>query len=103
MDDISLYRCLSSPVRLAALKQLRHGEMCVTDLVDALGAEQSNLSHHLAELRACGIVTTRPDGRRTCYSLASPRLATILDMTERFARHVACDDPDACAQAGCCP
>jgi len=103
MNDVEFYRCLSSPTRLAVLKQLRDArEYCVTDLVGLVGAEQSNLSHQLAELRACGLVEARQDGRRVCYKLTGPRLATILELVERFAEHVACEDPDACVAAGCC-
>ena len=103
MNDVDLYRCLSSPVRLSVLKQLRDGgEFCVTDLVGFTGSQQSNLSHHLAELRACGLVSARPEGKKVCYRVASPRLKTILEMAEAFAQHVECEDPEACVAAGCC-
>lgn len=103
MNDVSLYRCLSNPTRLAVLKQLRDGgEFCVTDLVGFTGSEQTNLSHHLADLRACGLVLARQDGRRMCYKIAHPRLHTILQMSEEFAKHVECTDAEHCVEAGCC-
>jgi DNA-binding transcriptional ArsR family regulator len=103
VNDASLYRCLASPTRLAALKELaRVGELCVTDLVLATGAEQTNLSHHLAELRACGLVTARQDGKRACYRLAHDKLRAFLAEGEALAAHVECVDADACATAGCC-
>lgn len=103
MMDVELYRCLSNPTRLGALKALvEAGELCVTDIVAATRGEQTNVSHHLAELRACGLVTARQDGKRVCYKVASPRLRTILELAESFSKHVECADPDACAAAGCC-
>lgn len=90
-------------MRLAALKQLvKAEELCVTDLVEATGGEQSHVSHALAELRSCGLVAARQDGKRVCYKVTSPRLQTILDMVERYAPHVACTDEPACTDAGCC-
>lgn len=101
MKDVELYKCLANPTRLSVLKELRGGELCVTDLVGATGSEQTNLSHHLAELRACGLVSTRQDGRHVCYQIAHHRLRTILDMVETFSKHVECSDPSQCAAAGC--
>lgn len=103
MNDLAFYRCLGNPVRLAALKTLvKAEELCVTDLVEATGTEQSHMSHALAELRACGLVAARPDGKKVCYKVTSPRLQTILDLVERYAPHVACTDDAGCLKAGCC-
>ena len=103
MNDLSLYRCLASPTRLAALKRLREsGEVCVGDLGEAIGSEQTNLSHQLRELRACGLVTSRQDGKRVYYRIAHATLVELLALTERLAEHAACTDPVECEQAGCC-
>lgn len=103
MNEVSFYRCLASPTRLAVLKQLREGgEACVGDLAGSTGSEQTNLSHHLAELRACGLVATRQDGKRVCYRIAHPRLTEILALVEDFSAHVECAEPEACGAAGCC-
>ncbi len=103
MNDASLYRCLANPTRLTALKALRHeNELSVSELVEITGSEQTNLSHHLAELRACGLVKTRQDGKRVCYQVAHPGLDALLELAERFAAHVECSDTKACTAAGCC-
>lgn len=104
MKEISLFQCLANPTRLAVLQTLaRHGARCVADLVEATGAEQTNLSHHLAQLRACGLVATRPDGKRVVYRIAHPGLAALLEDVTRLADHIACTDETACVAAGCCP
>lgn len=102
VNDLSLYRCLASPTRVAVLKRLCQGEECVGDLAAGTGAEQTNVSHQLRELRACGLVSKRQDGKRVLYRLAHPRLAELLELGEELALHVECTSPDGCAAAGCC-
>ena len=48
---------------------LRERERCVRDLVEALGASQPLVSHHLAKLAAAGLVTTRQADGFTFYAL----------------------------------
>ncbi|MBM3984290.1 MAG: winged helix-turn-helix transcriptional regulator [Planctomycetes bacterium] len=55
--------------RIRLLEILSTGEHCVSDLVDRLAIDQPKVSHHLAILRAAGIVRSRRDGRHINYSL----------------------------------
>lgn len=76
---------LSDPNRLAILQHLALGEHRVVDLTDHLGLAQSTVSKHLACLRDCGLVVSRPSGRASMFSLAHPRAtAEILRATERL-------------------
>jgi ArsR family transcriptional regulator len=103
MNGASLYRCLGEPTRLALVEHLAEtGPAPVSALVEATGEEQSNVSHHLAELRACGLVVSERDGKRNLYQLAHPRLAELLDLGAWLADHVDCTEPEACLEAGCC-
>ncbi len=68
------FHALSDPTRLAVLAELRDGEQCVCDLVDALGIAQSLLSFHLRVLKAAGFVTDRREGRWAFYTLVRERL-----------------------------
>ena len=65
----SLFHGFSDPSRLAILRHLALGEHRVVDLTAHLGLAQSTVSKHLACLRDCGLVTARPVGRATVYSL----------------------------------
>ena len=67
-----LFHGFSDPSRLAILRHLALGEHRVTDLTAHIGLAQSTVSKHLACLRDCGLVTVRPDGRASMYSLAHP-------------------------------
>ena len=68
----ALFHSLSDPARLAILQHLAGREQRVRDLTDALGLAQSTVSAHLACLRDCGLVESRPQGRASVFSLATP-------------------------------
>ncbi|NTW42311.1 MAG: winged helix-turn-helix transcriptional regulator [Cellulomonadaceae bacterium] len=65
-----LFHGLSDPSRLTILRHLALGPHRVVDLVAHLGLAQSTVSQHLACLRACGLVTSRQEGRASVFSLA---------------------------------
>jgi ArsR family transcriptional regulator, cadmium/lead-responsive transcriptional repressor len=67
-----LFRGLGDPTRLAILRHLALGEHRVVDLTAHLGLAQSTVSKHLACLRDCGLVTSRPRGRASVFSLTEP-------------------------------
>ena len=64
-----LFHGFSDPSRIAILRHLALGEHRVVDLTAHLGLAQSTVSKHLVCLRDCGLVTARPQGRATVYSL----------------------------------
>jgi ArsR family transcriptional regulator, cadmium/lead-responsive transcriptional repressor len=105
----SLFHSLSDPARLALLQHLALGEHRVVDLQEHLGLAQSTVSAHLACLRDCGLVTSRPQGRASMFSLAAgPELMAVLGAAERLlavtgdavelcprhGRHAATEDVD---------
>lgn len=67
-----LFQGFSDPSRLAILRHLALGEHRVTDLTAHIGLAQSTVSKHLACLRDCGLVTSRPEGRASMFSLTHP-------------------------------
>ena len=79
-----IFQTLASPTRIAALDELRHGELTVSDIVSRLGVEQSNLSQHLAIMRARQIVTTRKSGNQVYYSVRDPLIFEVLDVMRRY-------------------
>lgn len=64
-----LFHGFSDPHRIAILQHLALGEHRVVDLTAHLGLAQSTVSKHLACLRGCGLVESRPEGRASVYSL----------------------------------
>ncbi|MFD7583898.1 ArsR/SmtB family transcription factor [Kitasatospora sp. NPDC059811] len=78
----ALFRSLGDPARLAILRHLAVSEARVVDLVEQLGLAQSTVSKHLACLRECGLVDSRPVGRASVFTLTQPSLADLLAAAE---------------------
>jgi ArsR family transcriptional regulator, cadmium/lead-responsive transcriptional repressor len=79
-----MFRSLGDPTRLAIVQHLALGEHRVVDLTGHLGLAQSTVSAHLACLRDCGLVTSRPQGRASMFSLARPELFALLSAAEKL-------------------
>lgn len=93
---------LSDSTRSRLLLALRDAPGYPADLADLLGVSRQSLSNHLACLRGCGLVVAAPEGRRTRYELADPRLAHAL--TDLLGTVLAVDPAacDATADEDCC-
>jgi len=52
------------------LYALRHGELCVCQLIELMGLSPSTVSKHLSILRDAGLLDSRKDGRWVYYRLA---------------------------------
>ena len=80
-----LFHGFSDPHRLAILQHLSLGEHRVVDLVAHLGLAQSTVSKHLACLKDCGLVSSRPQGRASMFSLNhTDALMDLLSAAERL-------------------
>lgn len=77
-----LLRGFADPKRLAILVELAEGERRVTDLVEAVGSSQANISGHLACLKDCGLVLDRPEARQVFYRISSPTVLDVLRSVE---------------------
>jgi DNA-binding transcriptional ArsR family regulator len=84
-----LFRGFADPSRLSIMETLRDGEMTVSEIVEATGLSQSNISNHLACLRDCGLVTAEQDGRYVRYRLSDPRVEQLLALADELLADVA--------------
>lgn len=73
-----LFDALGDPTRLAVLQHLASGEHRVRDLVEHIGLAQSTVSKHLSFLLECRLITVRPEGRSSWYSLTDPNAIAAL-------------------------
>lgn len=93
---------LSDSTRTRVLLQLRDGGSYPSELAEVIGVSRQTLSNHLACLRGCGLVVAVPEGRRTRYELADPRIGHALG---DLLGLVVAVDPACCGDAddaGCC-
>jgi DNA-binding transcriptional ArsR family regulator len=76
---------LSTPSRVQILGCLIAGSHTVSDLTEALGMEQSAVSHQLRVLREHRLVTVERDGRTRVYALYDE---DVVALVEGALRHV---------------
>ena len=74
----SMFKALSHPTRIWIVRQLAKEEHCVREFVDVLDVEFATVSHHLAKLKAVGILTSRKQGREIWYRLNRLSVNTII-------------------------
>ncbi|GBD08402.1 Transcriptional repressor SmtB [Candidatus Thermoflexus japonica] len=68
-DPVRFARALADGHRQQILRLLWGRELCVRDLVQALGLSQPAVSHHLRVLQQAGLLRVREAGRQTFYTL----------------------------------
>ena len=74
------FKVIADPTRLSLLAALRADERTVSELIDATGQNQSNVSKQLAHLHAHGFVARRKEGLYTYYSLADKRVFQLCEI-----------------------
>ncbi|HEY3514648.1 metalloregulator ArsR/SmtB family transcription factor [Kribbella sp. NPDC051137] len=80
-----LFHGFSDASRLAIVRHLALGEHRVVELTEHLGLAQSTVSKHLACLRDCGLVDSRPQGRASLFRLTHPEATLeLLTAAERL-------------------
>jgi ArsR family transcriptional regulator len=81
-----VFKALGHPLRLAIVEALRDAPACVCDIADAVGAERSNVSRHLAMMQRAGIITSRKDGLMVYYELRTPCVLDVFTCVEDVLR-----------------
>ena len=84
VEAVAALKVLANQDRLLLLCQLSQGEMCVSELEEALDIRQPTLSQQLAVLRAEGAVDTRRQGKNIYYSVADRALLEIVAVLYRL-------------------
>lgn len=74
------FKMLAEPMRLRLLNELRGGEKTVTELVEAIGAGQANVSKHLGLLADAGMVARRKEGLNVNYFITDESLFELCDL-----------------------
>ncbi len=78
-DVAQTFKLLAEPTRLKILVLLaQQGELHVRALCDELGQSQPAVSHHLALLRAAGMLVCRRDGKHNYYRVMPQQFQALL-------------------------
>ena len=73
------FRILGEPIRIRLLQEMHEGERNVTELVNAVGSTQPNVSKHLGVLLGERMVIRRRAGSHAFYRIADPALIDLCD------------------------
>lgn len=87
-------KAMSNGRRAELIDVLAQGERHVEELADEIDQSVANTSFHLRALATTGLVTTRRDGTRIYYRLASDRVVELWDALRDVAaaHHAVLDD-----------
>jgi len=81
-----IIKAMAHPTRLFIVDTLSHGERCVCELTDMIGADASTVSKHLSVLKNAGIVQDDRRGAQIYYSLACPCVLNFFQCVESVLR-----------------
>lgn len=83
-----MLKLISNENKFNMIQLLAQGEVCVCDIGERLGIEQSLVSHHLHSLRKAGLINDRKLGTWVHCSLNRNAFA---DLTSLFYMHLSQD------------
>ena len=81
-------QALATPSRVLILAELREGPRSVSELIAAVGMQQSAVSHQLRLLRDIGLVVGERQGRSVVYSLYDDHVASLIDQAVGHVEHL---------------
>jgi DNA-binding transcriptional ArsR family regulator len=74
------FKVLSEVSRLEVLCCLKPGSKNVTEIMEATGLGQANVSKHLKVLTQAGIVSRTPEGTSVYYEIVDPIVFKLCDL-----------------------
>lgn len=80
LDQVAVFlKSMAEPTRLRILRSIHDEEKTASQIMEEVGAGQSNVSKHLAILAGAHVVTFRKEGVSTHYRIADPNITVICD------------------------
>ena len=85
-DEILMkfFKGLGDPTRIRIVEALLEKERNVSELINIIGAPQSNISNHLACLKWCGYITSRKEGTSVYYQITDDRVRKIVGLAREI-------------------
>lgn len=74
------FAVLAEPMRLRLIQALFEGERNVTELVEATGGTQANISRHLQTLTAAHVLARRKEGLQVFYRISDPTIPKLCEL-----------------------
>ncbi|CQR48458.1 HTH-type transcriptional regulator KmtR [Paraliobacillus sp. PM-2] len=70
----------SHKTRIQILESIKEEEKTVSQIVDDLNGNQSNISQHLACLKGCGLIVRKQNGKYVYYRVRNQLVRDLLTM-----------------------
>ena len=83
------FKVISEPSRLKILLALSGGELCVEHITEAVGGNQSAVSHQLKTLKDNKIVKCRREGKKVLYSVSDGHIMMMVGLAKE---HLNCNE-----------
>jgi DNA-binding transcriptional ArsR family regulator len=77
------FRLMGEPMRLKILQALCAKPLAVSEIVNATGATQPNISKHLSLLLSAGIIKRQKDGQFVYYGLSNPLTLKLCELVHK--------------------
>ena len=87
-------QALATPSRVRILARLKEAPCSVGELAEAVGMEQSAVSHQLRLLRHLDLVVGERSGRRTIYALHDSHVGVLLEEAVYHVEHIRLGFPE---------
>ena len=88
-DLCARFKVISDPSRLKILLALEGGELCVDHITEAVGGNQSAVSHQLKILKDNKIIKSRRNGQNVLYSVSDWHVLTMIGVAKE---HLNCNE-----------
>ena len=76
-------KAMGNATRLEILHILRESPMTVSEIMEALGKNQSNISRQLAVLRSVGVVSGERNGSEMRYHITDEKIGEVCDLVRK--------------------
>src|SRR5210317_641136 len=74
-----ILKAIAHPLRISIISLLVSNEkLCVNDICELLGSEQSLTSHHLSNMKLSGILGSAREGKNIYYFLKLKEVITVI-------------------------
>ena len=93
-EVVATFKALSDPTRAQILYILTQREVSVNELTEYVPVSASAVSHHLAKLRALGLVRDNRQGNQVFYSIDDSHVASLFREALSHLDHVRQNMPD---------
>ena len=88
-DLCARFKVISEPSRLKILLAREGGELCVDHITEAVGGNQSAVSHQLKILKDNKIIKSRRNGQNVLYSVSDWHVLTMIGVAKE---HLNCNE-----------